>query len=306
MSRYPAGSSSDSPSHGGPSTRDSRAWKGDPAEERTPTLPVEGVEGEGALPAEDPLVLDEIERIIAELQDRRAEESSEAPPRPWSVPYSPGTYGFGGTGAEGDLEGAPSSYFEEHLLGARQAVGHIQEKVQELQDMSATLLQRVSAAESEIDRITREYLFVRNQARSNGGSPGPPAPSWSEGEPDERHPSWDEGSPPLASGAFTAIHAASAGGTPPVFEGFTVDRYNRTIDSVKAGRTKLVLLTLILSAGVGIALLALVLYSPVVYPPLWVAALPLVWIIPIPYFLLSFRGTQRVLERNHLNLPEAR
>jgi hypothetical protein len=303
MGRYSAGSSSDSSSNGAPAGRGSRAGKGYPADDSPPPPRYEDAEGESGLPAEDPLVLDEIDRIIGELQNRRAGESSGSPPHPWAVPYSPGTDGFG-AGGEGELAGAPSGYFEEHLLGARRAVGHIQEKVEELQNTSANLRQRVSAAESEIDRITREYLFVRDQARSNAESSDPLTPSWSEGEPNEGQPSWNEDTPPLASGAFTAIHAA--GGTPPVFEAFTVDRYNRTINSVKAGRTKLVALTLVLSAAVGVALLALVLYSPVVYPPLWVAALPLVWIVPIPYFLLSFRGTQRVLERNHLNLPEAR
>ncbi|HYA69846.1 MAG TPA: hypothetical protein VEH28_00565 [Thermoplasmata archaeon] len=248
-------------------------------------------------------MLDEIDRIISELQNRRGEGPNGTPSSPWAVPYSSDASGLAGM-----LEGAPTGYFEEHLVNARRAVGNIEEKVEELQSTSATLRQRVSAAESELDRISQEYVFVRDHSRPAGalGEPSRPAPSWSEEDPESSRPGWSESIPALSSGSFTAIHAASTSGSPPVYEGFTVDRYNRTINSIKAGRTKLVILTLALSAAVGIALLALVLYSPIVNPPLWVAALPLVWIIPIPYFLLSFRGTQRVLERNHLNLPEVR
>ena len=83
-------------------------------------------------------------------------------------------------------------------------------------------------------------------------------------------------------------------------------RYNRTIDALKGRRNKLVVLTLLLSAAIGAFLTLVVLYSPVTNPPLWVAVLPLVWIVPIPFFLLSFRGAHRVVQQNPLHLPEVR
>jgi hypothetical protein len=251
------------------------------------------------LPPEDPLVLDEIDRIISELQNRRGNGSPGERSRPWYVPDS-------GDGEE--FVPAPSGYFEEHLDAARRAVGTIHEKVGELESASTFLRQRVAAAESELDRISREYQFVRGRGRRNGSaaSAGPVVPLWSEEEPSATPTLGVPPTPSLSSGSFTAIRAASASPPPPAYERFTVDRYNRTIDSLRASRSTLVVLTLVLSAVVGVALLALVLYSPIVNPPIWVAALPLVWIVPIPYFLLSFRGTHRVLGESHLNLPEAK
>jgi hypothetical protein len=260
-----------------------------------------------ALPPEDPLVLDEIDRIISDLQTRRENGSTPRSPPPWTVPLVGRGAGFPNQGGEGNA-GVPSGYFEEHLEAARRAVGNIDEQVGDLENTSAALRQRVAAAESELDRITREYYFVRSNGGVEGlsaGDGGSSAP-WSEDAPSPPVPSGPSDNSHLASGSFTAIQAASADGEAPVYERFTVDRYNRTVDSMKAGRTKLVAWTLLLSAIIGVALLALVLYSPVVNPPMWVAVLPLVWIVPIPYFLLSFRGTQRILTRTHLTLPDAK
>jgi len=245
------------------------------------------------------LVLEEIDRIISELQDRRGNGHPTEGSRPWSVPY---------TGNGEGIAAAPSGYFEEHLDAARRAVGNIHEKVGELESASSSLRQRVAAAESELDRIREEYQFVRSREERPFSSSfsGTTVPPWSE---DELGPAPAPGAPVaprLSSGSFTAIRAASASPPPPVYERFTVHRYNRTIESLKEGRATLVILTLVLSAIVGVALVLLVLYSPIVNPPVWVAALPLVWIVPIPYFLLSFRGTHRVLRENHLNLPEAK
>ena len=260
---------------------------------------------EPALPEEDPLVLDEIDRIISELQTKRGEGGASAEPTPWNVPSRRDGVAFGG---RDELGGAASGYFEEHLEAARRAVGHIDEQVGELQSTSERLRQRVSAAENELDRITREYQFVRDRSNAAGSAApdGPWAPPWSEGEPTPPTPSPASETSPVTSGSFTAIRAASRDGPPPVYEAFTVERYNRTIDSLKGRRPGLVLWTLILSAVVGVVLVLVVLYSPIVSPPIWIAVLPLVWIVPIPYFLLSFRGAQRVLQRNHLNLPEAK
>lgn len=265
------------------------------------------VVSEPSLPPEDPIVLDEIDRIISALQNRRENGTPSPGPPPWTVPYARGAAGFPSGTGEGS-GGNPSGYFEEHLEAARKAVGNIDEKVGDLETTSANLRQRVAAAESELDRITREYYFLRNDGSTEGPSAGNPSssPPWSEDVSTAPRPSVATDNPSLTSGSFTAIRAASTAGEAPVYEGFTTDRYNRTIDSVKAGRAKLVALTLVLSALIGAALVVLVLYSPIVNPPIWIAALPLVWLIPIPYFLLSFRGTQRVLTRNHLNLPEAK
>ena len=85
-----------------------------------------------------------------------------------------------------------------------------------------------------------------------------------------------------------------------------MERYNRTVNTLKDRHGTVGALTLLLSALIGLILVEIVLNSPVTYPPVWIAALPLVWIVPLPFFLLSFRGTHRVIYRNHLNLGETR
>ena len=306
MHRYSPGAPSDAAPPPEQSAGNSRGRTPKISQDDADTWSAGPVGSEPSVPEEDPLVLDEIDRIISELQTKRGEPGPPTDePRPWNVPEPRGEATFGNRDEPGTL---PSGYFEEHLEAARNAVGEINQQVGDLQRTSATLRQRVAAAETELDRITREYQFVRN--RSNSVPPAtsslPAVPLWSEGEPDPPNPSQPLRGSALSSGSFTAIRAASSAGPPPVYEAFTVDRYNRTIDSLKGSRTQLVAWTLLLSALIGIVLVLVVLYSPVVHPPIWVAVLPLVWIVPIPYFLLSFRGTQRVLQRNHLNLPEAR
>ena len=257
------------------------------------------------LPEEDPLVLDEIDRIISELQTRR--DGGNGPPgsSPWAPPY-PGSSVTLGPGTRAAFEGSPSGYFEAHLGAARRAMGNIHEKVGELADTSSLLRQRVAAAEKELERISQEYEFVRDRwvGASSTGGVGSSSPLWWEGEPEPTAAT--PGGAQVSSGSFTAIQAATADGPSPVYAAFTVGRYNRTIDSLKGGRARLVAWTLVLSAVVGVALVLVMLFSPIVYPPIWIAVLPLVWVVPIPYFLLAFRGTQRVVERSHLHLPEAR
>lgn len=305
MDQYPPGSSPHETSVAGEVTGGGRGKPGKPSLTTQGSRSTGPAAPEPLAPEDDPLVLDEIDRIIAELQTKRGASVTEADPMPGTAPSSGGTRALGGRDAHG---AAPSGYFEEHLEAARRAVGDVDEKVEELQKTSALLRQRVASAETELGRISREYQFLQdrlNAAPSTGNAGGTAAP-WSEDDPAPPSPLRASRSSAISSGSFTAIQAASADGPAPVYESFTVDRYNRTIDSLKDRRTKLVAWTLLLSAVIGIVLVLVVLYSPVVNPPIWVAVLPLVWVVPIPYFVLSFRGSHRVLQRNHLNLPEAK
>lgn len=305
MGRYSTGGPPD------PDPAPGDSWP--PSSGRAPTVPKawprasspEDSAGSG-LPEEDPLILDEIDRIIAELQTRRGEGPAPTEPTPRTAPYS-GTGAAFAAAHPGALTGTPSGYLDEHLDGARREIGLIQEEVGRLTDTSTQLRQRVAAAQNELDRIAQEYDFLRDRIGLAGSSvpADASAPLWSEGEVDPSRSS-SAGGATMVPGSFPAIRTSSSDGPPPVYEAYTVDRYNRTIDSFTNGRRKVVVWTLVLSAAIGAALVLVVLFSPVVHPPVWVAVLPLVWIIPIPYFLLAFRGTQRVLERNRLNLPEAR
>lgn len=111
--------------------------------------------------------------------------------------------------------------------------------------------------------------------------------------------------PPPAPSRIPA-DTTSGEGRPPRYAQFTLERYNRTVNTLKDRHGTVGALTLLLSALIGLILVEIVLNSPVTYPPVWIAALPLVWIVPLPFFLLSFRGTHRVIYRNHLNLGETR
>ena len=283
----------------------SRAWPaGRPTDsDDVPTLPTHPSASTEA-PERDP-VLDEIDRILLDVRSRRVGESSPVNSVESDAPKPSNPVRSEPTGNE-DNGDAPSGYFEEHLADARLGVESLDKEIARLETSSRKLRHQVPAIESNLDRITGEYLFLRGRGWMEtpvvrvGGS----------------HPIWDEDVANEEQEAESTVAAAGSTGSPTgsqtgpssassaVYREFTVGRYNRAIDSLKVRRARLVTTTLLLSAAVGTLLVTLVLYSPIENPPLWIAALPLVWVIPIPFFLLAFRGTHRVLERNHLNLPE--
>ncbi len=95
--------------------------------------------------------------------------------------------------------------------------------------------------------------------------------------------------------------ATAAAGVEP-YRAFTAEKYNRTIAELQGRRRKLVGWTLGCAALISAGLITLTAMYPEPVPALWIAALPAVWMIPIPFFVLSFRGTHRVLRRNHLGV----
>ncbi len=89
------------------------------------------------------------------------------------------------------------------------------------------------------------------------------------------------------------------------FAAFTVEKYNRTIGNLKERRVSLAGWTVALAAVISGVLVTLSLLAHEPAPPIWFAALPAVWMVCVPFFVVSFLSTQRVLRRNHLVLPEA-
>jgi hypothetical protein len=270
------------------------------ASRRPPVVPAEPTETPGGDP-----VLDEIDRVIEEVRTRRRVGiTTEVPaPRTGSNPTDEPE------SATTDFEepgGAPSGYLEEHLIDARLSVANMDEEIARLETSSKNLRQRVTTVESDLDRITGEYRFVRNHGwmADPAARIVPPLPPWAESAPNEDPRVLSTHAVLGSSGSPTPARLDLAASSSPVYREFTVDRYNRTIDTLKGRSATLVAITLLLSAAIGAVLVAVVLFSPAVDPPIWVAALPLVWMVPVPYFLYSFRGTHRVLQRNHLNLPE--
>jgi len=78
------------------------------------------------------------------------------------------------------------------------------------------------------------------------------------------------------------------------------------MDALKARRPVVAVIALALAAAVSTLLVAVAVVAHEPEPPFWFAALPIVWMIPVPFFVLSFRGTRRILRRNHFDLPQER
>ncbi|MCI4348156.1 MAG: hypothetical protein L3J97_06025, partial [Thermoplasmata archaeon] len=91
---------------------------------------------------------------------------------------------------------------------------------------------------------------------------------------------------------------------PGRFGRFTVALYNKTVDDLRRRHRIVAPLTVLLSIAIGITVVAVTLLYGAYGSPLWIALLPTVWLIPVPFFALAFRGTQRMLSRDHLRLPD--
>ena len=90
---------------------------------------------------------------------------------------------------------------------------------------------------------------------------------------------------------------------PEPYGQFTVARYNRTIGGLKARRRRLAWWTVVLAGAISAVFVTFSLLAHEPSPVIWLAVLPAIWMIPVPFFLISFLSTQRVLRRNHLDFP---
>jgi len=85
---------------------------------------------------------------------------------------------------------------------------------------------------------------------------------------------------------------------------YTVNRYNQTVSALHDRRRAIAWGTIVIAIGISALLLVLTLRAHEAMPTIWLASLPLVWMVPVPFFVAAFRGTQRVLQENRLELPE--
>ena len=246
--------------------------------------------------SEDEYVPRELDRLRDELAPRRPkspdEDSEETPPEPKrSREESNAVAG-----------GEPSPYLEERLNVARTSMAELVFQAhgvgQELEGLRTAL----ALVDREIDRASSELGYI------------------------ESNP-WDEGVGDVASWRVPATHPltaahpvlaprppahaeeepASRSPNPPVlgtYEDFTVERYNRTVSKLHDRRLALRWGTVAAAVGISSVLLWLTLQAHEPVPPIWLAVLPLVWMVPVPFFVAAFRGTQRVLRENRLELSE--
>lgn len=89
------------------------------------------------------------------------------------------------------------------------------------------------------------------------------------------------------------------------FEGFTVDRYNRTVGGLSGRWSRTASAVVVAAALISVALELLLLLYWEPTPVWWIAVLPLVWMIPVPFFVVSFRATHRMIRRSSFDLPAA-
>jgi hypothetical protein len=158
----------------------------------------------------------------------------------------------------------------------------------------------VAGFEQELNRAVRELVFVR--ASYEGGAPSPPVPGPPESPGGTESPSGRE---PPKGGSMAPPPGSIAFAPPPPpgrFGRFTLPRYNRAVEEVEKRQGFLSVLTVALSATIGAAIVTVTLVYATSDPPLWMALLPAIWLVPVPFFVLTFRGTRRVLTRNHLAL----
>jgi hypothetical protein len=173
---------------------------------------------------------------------------------------------------------------------ARSAAARLAREAERVGSDVPGLKTQLETIDRELGRASAELDFVRANGRSEKDldtpySHVPAAPS------------------PLARGGTEGLSAMS-----PVtgsYEDFTVARYNHTVSALHGRRRSLGLGTVVVAVGISALLLVLTLRAHEPAPPIWLAGLPLVWMIPVPFFVAAFRGTQRVLKENRLELPEA-
>ena len=203
---------------------------------------------------------------------------------------------------ESDRWGKASPYLEERVNLAQTAASRLSKESSALSLGVDSLRRDLHSLDSELARISEELGFLRSSDEES-------AP-WDEGRelgsalPGHRTEEGRESSPFPPSGTGTEPGHTGEEGPTGSFSDFTLARYNRTVKDLHARRRWLFWGTVGLAALISGILLFLTLRANEPVPPVWLAFLPLVWMVPVPFFVAAFRGTHRVLGRNQLDLPE--
>jgi hypothetical protein len=169
----------------------------------------------------------------------------------------------------------------------------------------------VSSLREDLETIDRELARAREEldfqlADSSSESPGPPVDL----------PPAPPPVAPISRPGAGAGRGAKPASQPPrgdprksltgSFPDFTVSRYNQTVSALHARQRSIGWGTVVAAVGISALLLVLTLRADEPLPAMWLALLPLVWMVPVPFFLAAFRGTHRVLRQNRMELPEER
>lgn len=215
-----------------------------------------------------------------------------------SLPGPPGSIALREDQFEEAKWGRPSGYLDERLARAGSAATTAGRGLSGMADQVQALRETVEQLALELERASEELRFMR----SENGIPEP------------------VGSPALAGAgpSLDGSHAALTGGDggasdrgpmalgagPPAYLEFTARRYNATMRGIKGRRRRLAVISLTLAVSISYVLVTLAVFEHDTFSPWWLVLLPVIWLIPLPFFVLSFRGTHRILHRNHFDLPE--
>ncbi|HXW66731.1 MAG TPA: hypothetical protein VEL82_02475 [Thermoplasmata archaeon] len=228
-------------------------------------------------------VLAQIAEMDEELRPRRGPGATgkASPTAPVPTAQDGGRTPAPGSAAGTTPAGDVSPYLAQRIDYASASVSEIGEGLREMDERWHDLHQAAERLEAELGKAAREIDFLHR-----GPTPDP------------------ADSPGLAASATDARRGPASVRAPTAaqYGNFTAERYNRTIDDLKARRRAIVAWTVAIAAGISGVLVALSIIAREPTPPIWLAALPGVWLVPVPFFVVSFLATQRVLRRNHLNV----
>ncbi|HEV8050732.1 MAG TPA: hypothetical protein VGP88_09100 [Thermoplasmata archaeon] len=198
-----------------------------------------------------------------------------------------------------DFWGAPSPYLDERLAAARAASIAVSHEFVRMERRAHALRGTVERLQGELDDASAELAFLRSSAAFDGES--------EDGlDPPER-PARFELAATVGPEARprTSTDPEPRRADAPVFEAFTADRYDATVRQAQSRHGRVAAATVLLAVLISTGLLALTYFAHEPMPVWWLAVLPLVWLIPVPFFIASFRGTHRLLRQKRLELTEA-
>jgi hypothetical protein len=231
------------------------------------------------------LVLEQLDRLTADLRRRGPSDPEATPTGSDDVPANPPSEAW----YEGDpVQSGISPYLEERLKVASASMAALGRDIRELGGRWERLQSAADILEQEIANATLESGFIHT-AQGMGEEPhalGGASPMTS----------------PALLGGKDATGNLSSAAAPTAFAGFTVLRYNSTIRSLKARRRRLAWWTVAVAAAISVVLVTLSVVAREPMPSMWIAFLPVIWMIPVPFFVISFFSTQRVLRGNHLDM----
>ncbi len=221
-------------------------------------------------------VLTELAQLDAELKPRRG-PTAATPSVSEPATAAPAT---ATTGDGGPL----TPHLEERIELASASLVQIGAGLRAIDNQWAAIRAEADRLEQQMDGAAEELEFLRERG---GSAPATPAPQVLLASPSE-----------VLAARVAARHAT----VEAPYAQFTADKYRRTVSAVKQRRRPMALWTIALAAAISGALLTFTYLAHEAAPPLWLALLPLVWLIPVPFFLVSFLATQRIIAQDALEL----